>query len=88
MNRYMIVATHSDADCAAIVNQVIAAGFNTHVDWGCKDGEHTGWALVEADSHEQAMMFVPAIIRPKARAIKVVKFYEEGGDPHEYNKKN
>ena len=74
MDRYMIVSPHTDADCTAIVKQVIAAGFNSHVDWGCKDGDHTAWAIIEADSHEQAMMFVPAIMRPKARAIRIVKF--------------
>jgi len=84
MDRYMIIAPHTDAECSAVVKQVIAAGFNTHVDWGCKDGDHTGWAVIEADSHEQALMFVPPIMRPNARAVKVVKFYESG-NPH--NKK-
>jgi hypothetical protein len=83
MSRYMIIAPHTDAECSAIVNQVITAGFNTHVDWGCKDGDHTGWAIIEADSHEQALMFVPPIMRPNAKAVRVVKFYEAGKKPHE-----
>ena len=83
----MIVAPHTDADCEAIVNQVIAAGFSARVDWGCKDGEHTSWAIVEAESHEQAKMFVPSLMRPKAQAVHIVKFYEEGGDPHQYDTK-
>jgi hypothetical protein len=77
----MIISPHTDADCVAVVNQVIAAGFNTHVDWGCKDNDHTAWAIVEADSHEQALLFVPPIMRPKAKAVRIVKFGQQG-NPH------
>ncbi|MEI8134374.1 MAG: hypothetical protein WCH46_04740 [bacterium] len=83
MDRYLIISPHSADDCTAVVKQVIAAGFNSHVDWGCKDDEHTAWAILEADSHEQAMMFVPPIMRPKARAVKLVKFGQlRDSDPH------
>jgi hypothetical protein len=85
MDRYLIISPHSDADCTAVVKQVIAAGFNTHVDWGCKDGDHTAWAILEADSHEQALMFVPPIMRPKARAVRLVKFGDQTGGPHKIN---
>lgn len=82
MDRFLIISPHTAADCKAVVHQVIAAGFNTHVDCGCKDGDHTAWAILEADSHEQALLFVPPIMRSKARALKIVKFYEDGKDPH------
>jgi hypothetical protein len=87
MDRYLIISPHTDADCTAVVKQVIAAGFNAKVDWGCKDGDHTAWAIIEADSHEQALMFVPPIMRPKARAVRVVKFGQiktDGADPHSH----
>ena len=74
MDRYMVITPHEESECNAVVGQVINAGFQAHVDWGCKDNDHTGWAIVEADSHEQAMMFVPAILRPKARVVRIVKF--------------
>ena len=87
MDRYLIATPHTEAECTAVINQVISAGFNTHVDWGCKDGEHTGWATIEAESREQAMLFVPPIMRPKAHVVKVVKFGEQG-NPHYKKAKN
>ena len=81
MDRYLVISPHTNEDCNAVVKQTIAAGFITHVDWGCKDGDHTGWAIVEADSHEQALLLVPSIMRSKARAVRVVKFIP--GKSHE-----
>ena len=34
----------------AALKEVLAIGYLTHFDWGCKDGEHTGWAILEAGS--------------------------------------
>jgi hypothetical protein len=78
MDRYIIISPHTADECAIVVNQAIAAGYVTHVDWGCKDNDHTAWAIVEADSHEEALMLVPPIIRHKARAVRLVHY-----NPHE-----
>jgi hypothetical protein len=34
---------------------VEAIGTMTHWDWACKDGEHCGWLIVEAENREQAL---------------------------------
>ena len=77
MDRYIIISPHTAEECAVVVNQAISAGFVAHVEWGCKDHDHTAYAIVEANSHEEALMMVPPILRHKARAVRLVHY-----DPH------
>ena len=74
MDRYLIISPHTQKDCVKALKNIESASGITRWDFGCKDGEHTGWVIVEAESKEQAMLAVPAIERPHARAIKVVRF--------------
>ena len=77
MERFLIVSPHSTEDCKKTIQEVMAMGYITHFDWGCKDGEHTGWAVIEADNAKEALLVVPALQRNKARAIKLTKFAPE-----------
>lgn len=52
-------------------------GYLRHFDWGCKSGEHNGWAVIEADSGEEAQMVVPPLVRGKARVLEVIRYDEE-----------
>jgi hypothetical protein len=74
MHRHIVISPHTAEECAAVVKQVYASGFLTHVEWGCKSGEHTGWVFVEADSPQHALMLVPSMMRPQAKAIPVDTF--------------
>lgn len=74
MDRYLVISPHSIEECQHVVEQVEAAGYLTHMDWGCKDDDHTAYAEIQAETREQALMLVPALIRRKARAIRVVKY--------------
>jgi hypothetical protein len=77
MERYLVESPHSAQDCTYILEQVLALGYLTHFEWGCLDGDHTGWAIVEAESAEQARMVVPTFAREKARVVRLVKFTRE-----------
>ena len=77
MNRYLIETTHTKEDCLHVLDLILAHGFITHYDWGCEDGIHTGWAIVEAENSSEALLSVPPLIRDKARAIKLKKFSPE-----------
>ena len=74
MDRFLIIAPHTAGDCVKALRQVEATGYITHFDWGCKDGDHTGWAVVEAENATQALMSVPTFNRPDAKAVKLTKF--------------
>ena len=77
MDRYLIESPHNEIDCHLVLNQVHAMGFLHNFDWGCADGVHCGWVILEAESANQARMAVPAVSRKNARITRVVKFSEE-----------
>ena len=77
MDRYLVSVTHTNDDCVRALKAVEAVGMITHFDWGCKDGDHTGYVIIEAESRSQALMVVPPLMRDKARAVRLVKFDPE-----------
>jgi hypothetical protein len=74
MDRYLIETPHSAEDCHKLVEQIAAMGYLHHFEWGCADGVHCGWAIVETDSLAHAKQMVPWMVRDKARVVKLVKF--------------
>jgi hypothetical protein len=79
MDRYLIESPHDADDCHKIVEQFAAAGYLHNFDWGCADGVHCGWAIIETDSLAHATQIVPWTVRDKARIVKLIKF--EVADP-------
>jgi len=77
MPTFLIVSPHTGDDCTRVVRDTMAMGYLTHFDWGCKDAEHTGWAVLEADNKAEALMAVPPLVRNQARAIQLTKFSPE-----------
>ena len=77
MDRYIVVSPHTVGDCAKVIKEVGSTGYITRFDWGCKGGEHTGWAIIEADNEAQALMAVPSSHRRHAKAIRLVKITPE-----------
>jgi hypothetical protein len=74
MKQFIVVSHHKAEDCIVALKQVLATGYLTHFDWGCKDGVHTGWAILEAETREEAMMSVPAFLRNQAQVVRLTKF--------------
>ena len=74
MNRYLVVSPHTAGDCVKALKEITAVGYITHFEWGCKDGDHTGWVILEAENPQQALMVVPSAQRHTAKATKLVKF--------------
>ena len=83
MDRYLIESPHTAEDCDKVIKEIQMAGFLHHFEWGCKDGVHSAWAIIEAENREHARQIVPWRMREKARIVKLVKF--EVADP-EHNK--
>ena len=77
MDRYLVETNHNREDCLHILDQFVAYGHITHFEWGCESGVCTGWAILDAESEEQAMLSVPALLRNKSRAVKISKFTPE-----------
>jgi hypothetical protein len=74
MDRYLVISPHTDKDCATTLKQMLYIGYITHFDWGCMDGDHTGWAIIEAKTSSEALLVVPPTQRSTARAVKLNKF--------------
>ena len=77
MKRFIVVSHHSGEDCVRALQESLAIGYLTHFDWGCKDGVHTGWAVLEAEDKVQAMLSVPTFLRGQAQVIRLTKFSPE-----------
>jgi len=81
MARFLIQVEHpaETLACARVVQIFLATGshFLTHADWGCVDGEHTAWIIVEVDSKEQARAILPPAFRSQAKIVALNKFAVE-----------
>lgn len=78
MARFFIEVPHEAEKiaCARAVKTLINTGshFLTHADFGCKDGDHKAWMIVEVDSKEEARALLPADARLQAKIIQLNKF--------------
>jgi hypothetical protein len=78
MSRFLIELPH-EADgraCAQFVKLALTSGshFLTHADWGCRDGVHCGWIIVEVDSKAEARSILPPPFRAHAKIV-ALNFY-------------
>lgn len=76
MSRYIIKSAHTAEDCRQAVKYFREhhAGFLAHFEWGCYDNDHTAYAILDADSKEQAALAVPPLFRDKAVVTKLTYF--------------
>lgn len=81
MDRYIVISEHTAEECRMAVKHFIHyhATFLTHFEWGCLDNDHHAYIIIEAESHEHALMAVPPLFREKAKAIKLVYFKPKEG---------
>ncbi|HEY6952932.1 MAG TPA: hypothetical protein VI758_11025 [Bacteroidota bacterium] len=78
MFRYLVISPHTHEECKKAFSEVVNAGYTARFDWGCTDGDHTGWVTLEAEGPKEALMVVPSFLRGKARAVKLAKINPKG----------
>jgi hypothetical protein len=78
MARFLIEVPHegTTAACVRAVEVFLRTGshFLTHADWGCKDGDHKAWMVLEVDSRDEARNVVPPSFRAQARIVQLNAF--------------
>ncbi|MCU0370003.1 MAG: hypothetical protein MUC31_01190 [Bacteroidales bacterium] len=78
MKRYLIEVPHGAdkhaCDHAIKVFQETGSHFLTNAEWGCMDGEHKAWMIVDVDSKEDAMYIVPPVFRSVTKITQLVTF--------------
>ena len=76
--RFLIEVPHEESTvaCARAVEVFLTSGshFLSNADWGCKDGEHKAWMLVEVDSKDEARRIVPPAFRRQAKIVQLNAF--------------
>jgi len=78
MARFLIELPHESETiaCARASKVLLETGshFLTHADFGCNDGVHKAWIVVDADSKDQARNMVPLAYRRQATIVQLNKF--------------
>ena len=78
MARFLIETPHDGnlVACARAVELFLRTGshFLTHADWGCKDGEHFAWIVVDVDTRDEARNIIPPIFRAQSKIVQLNAF--------------
>jgi hypothetical protein len=78
MARFLIEVTHDAEEiaCARAIRMFITSGshFLNHTDWGCMDGDHRGWVIVDVPGRNEAIAVIPQALRSSARVIALNRF--------------
>jgi hypothetical protein len=78
MPRFLIEVPH-EANAGACVQAgeiLLRTGshFLTHADWGCQDGEHKAWIIVEMDTRDEARATIPPALWAHAKIVQLNAF--------------
>lgn len=84
MDRYFIEVPHEadPVECARAVQLFLETGshYMTRVEWGCKDGVHKAFLIMDLESKEEARRLVPSVFQSEATVVKLNKFTMEDID--------
>ena len=78
MPKFLIEVPHSSdtVECSRAVQVFLSTGshFLSNAEWGCKDGVHSAWMIVEVESKAEAMGIVPPAFRTGSRVVGLNRF--------------
>ena len=78
MEKFLIEVPHGEdkASCMRTIQVFLSSGshFVTNAEWGCMDGNHKAWLMVETEDKEAAMRILPAAYQQNAKIIQLHKF--------------
>jgi len=78
MEKFLIEVPHGGdkASCEQTVKVFLASGshFVTNADWGCQDGDHKAWLIVEVEDRHAAERILPSAYQQHAKITKINKF--------------
>ena len=85
MPKFLIEVPH-DAEgmaCARAIQVFLATGshFLTHAEWGCMDGVHCAWIMVDVDSKADALAILSPAFRSEARVVGLNQFTMKDIEP-------
>ena len=78
MARFLVEVPHErdTVACAWAIDMFLKTGnhFLTHADWGCMDGDHRAWIIVDVESKDEARCIIPPALRNQARVVQLNAF--------------
>ena len=78
MPKFLIEVPHESevVSCARAVKVLLESGshFLTRADFGCHDGVHKAWIVVDVDSKDEAGQIGPPVYRRQATIVQLCKF--------------
>ena len=78
MARYLVEVPHDNRKeaCEMAVRAFLETGshFVTGADWGCSDGEHKAWMIVDVGSKDEALSILPPLFRHDAKVTSLEQF--------------
>jgi hypothetical protein len=81
MAKFLIEVPHEEETvaCARVVEVFLKTGshFLTHAEWGCMDGEHKAWIIVDVGSKAEARSILPPAFRAQAKIVGLNQFTME-----------
>jgi hypothetical protein len=78
MPKFLIEVPHEEevVACARALKVLLQSGshFLTNADFGCEDGVHKAWLVVDVEDHAVARGILPPVYRADATIVKLCKF--------------
>lgn len=76
---YLIQSPHTADECLKVLDEHLAKGTDVleKMYFGCKSGDHTGYAIVDVKSEQEARSMIPSFLAGKTRIVEVGKFTPE-----------
>jgi hypothetical protein len=78
MAKYLVEVSHSSdqIECLRSVAILLSTGshFLVNADWGCLDGVHKAWFMMDADNKTEALQVVPPAYRTQTKISLLNKF--------------
>lgn len=78
MTKYLVEVSHSAERiaCLQAIQIFISTGnhFLVNADWGCHDGVHKAWFMLEAENKDEVMRIIPSFYRKDTKITSLEKF--------------
>ena len=76
MALYMITSVYEAEGCLDALDEIRAKGADTlnKFVFGCKEGDHTGYAIMDEESRETALSLLPTVLQETTCITRVDKF--------------
>jgi hypothetical protein len=78
MARFLIEVPHpaDKLGCVRSIQVFLQSGshYLTHADYGCEDGVHCAWMIVEVADKDEAKRIVPPAYRSETKVVELSRF--------------